>query len=153
MAQLILKHIENPVCTLVNTLPSPTRGNQGFGPIGLSANSADLECGDRIVIPVGIKNNKIPLKAASAMNDSGSLTQFIDPEFTQGLGLQLDPKSVPEFLIVVDGCRVAPLTHTCTLDLLIDQHLETVTFQVTKLAGWKMILGKTWLKKHNPVID
>ena len=69
------------------------------------------------------------------------------------MDLQLDPKSVPESLIVADGYRAAPLTYTCTLDLLIDQHLETVTFQVTKLAGWQMILGKTWLKKHNPVID
>ena len=155
MAQLILERIENSVCTLVNTLTSTARGNQGFGSTGLSANSTDLGCGDPMVIPVAIKenNNKMPRKPASAMIDSGASTQFIDPEFAPGLGLQLDPKSVPESLIVVDGRRAAPLKHTCTLDLLIDQHLETVTFQVTKLAGWQMIKGKTWLKKHNPIID
>ena len=53
----------------------------------------------------------------------------------------------------MDGHEAAPLTHTYTIDLLIDQHLETLTFQVTKLAGWQMILGKTWLKKHNSVIN
>ena len=37
--------------------------------------------------------------------------------------------------MVVDGRKAAPLTHTYTLDLLIDQHLETLTFQVAKLAG------------------
>ena len=143
MAQLILESIENPECILVETLPGTTRGDQGFGSTGLSANSADLRCGDPMVIPVAIKNNKIPWKSASAMIYSGAWTQFIDPGFAQELGLQLDPKSVPESLIVVDGRRAAPLTHTCTLDLLIDQHLETITCQVTQLAGWQMILQKT----------
>ena len=150
MAQLILEHIKNPECVLVDSLPVTNRGTQGFGSTGLA--TADLGCGDPMVIPVAIKNKKT-LKPALAMIDSGASTQFIDPEFAQGLRLQLDPKSVPESSIVVDGRRAAPLTHTCTLDLLIDQHLETVTFQVTKLAGWQMILGKTWLKKHNPIID
>ena len=55
---------------------------------------------------------------------------------------------------MVDGREAtSQLTHTCTMNLTIDQYLETLTFQVTKLAGWDMILGKTWLKKHNPVID
>ena len=126
IAQLILEHIENPVCT--------TCRNQGFGSTALSANSADLGCGNPMVIPVAIKKeqNNIPWKSASAMIDSRASTQFVDPEFAQGFGLQLDLKSVPESLIVVNGRRAAPLTHTCTLDLLIDQHLETLTFQVTK---------------------
>ena len=83
------------------------------------------------------------------MIDSGASTQFIDPEFTHKLGLRLDQKAVPGALIVVDGREaVAPLTHTCTLDLTRDQRLETLTLQVTKFAGWQIILGKTWLKKH-----
>ena len=56
---------------------------------------------------------------------SGASTQFIDPDFARQLGLPLDPKPVPEALIVVDGCKAAPLTHSCTIDLMIDQHLET----------------------------
>ena len=61
---------------------------------------------------------------------------------------------MPETLIVVDGREAeSQLTHTCTLGLTVNQHLETFTFQVTKLAGWNMILGKTWFKRHNPVID
>ena len=98
-----------------------------------------------MVIPIAIKKKKDnkPWKSASAMIDSGTSTQFIHLEFGQGLGLQLDPKPVLESLVVVDGRKTAPLTHTCTLNLLIVQHLESLTFQVTKLAGWQMILGKT----------
>ena len=88
------------------------------------------------------------------MIDSGASTQFLDLDFAVKNNLPLDLKPKPETLIVVDGREAtSQLTHTCTMNLTIDQHLETLTFQVTKLAGWNMILGKTWLKKHNPVID
>ena len=79
MAQLILERIENPECILVESLPITTCGNQGFGSTGISANSADLGCGDPMVIPVAIKNRS--WKQASAIIDSGASTQFIDPDF------------------------------------------------------------------------
>ena len=103
MAQLILERIKNPACVLVDSLPVTSQGTQGFGSIRLA--TADLGYGDPIVIPVAVKenNNKIPWKPAPVMIDSGAMTQFIDPEFGQGLGLQLDPKSVPELFIMVDG--------------------------------------------------
>jgi hypothetical protein len=39
------------------------------------------------------------------------------------------------------------------VQLLIDQHLENVVFQITKLGGVPLILGKTSLRRHNPLID
>ena len=103
-----------------------------------------------MVIPVNILGQSVlgqnPVKG-SAMIDCSASTQFIDRDFTQNLNLTLDLKPKPETLIVVDEQESENrLTHTCTIDLMTDQHLETVTFQVTKLAGWQMILGKTWLK-------
>ena len=68
------------------------------------------------------------------MIDSGASTELINLEFAERLSLRLDLKLVPESLIVVDGRKVAPLTLTCTLDLLMDEHLESLTFQVTKLV-------------------
>ena len=103
-----------------------------------------------MIIPVHL-NKDI---TASAMIASGASTQFIDLDFAVKNNLPLTLKPTPETLIVVDEIEAEnQLTHTCTLDLTVDQHLETLTFQVTKLAGWNMILGKTWLKRHNPVID
>ena len=155
MAQLILERIENPECVLVNSLPETKRGNRGFSSTGIYVNSADLGCGDPMVIPVAIRKNNCQESSlsTSAMIDSGASTQFIDPDFASQFGLTLDLKPIPESPIVVDGHESTPLTHTCTLDLLIDQYLETLTFQVTKLAGCQMILGTTWLKKHNSAIN
>ena len=31
--------------------------------------------------------------------------------------------------------------------------MEEVVFQVTKLPGWNIIVGKSWLARHNPTID
>ena len=78
------------------------------------------------------------------MIDYGASTQFIDSELVRKLGLPLKEKSHLKQLIVLDGRETeVSLTHTCTLKLLIDQHLKTIVFQITKCAGWKLILGKT----------
>ena len=79
--------------------------------------------------------------AGSAIIDSGESMQFIKLEFAVKKILPLTLKPKPETLIVVDGREAEnQLTHTCTLSLTVDQHLETLTFQVTKLAGCNMIL-------------
>ena len=153
MAQLILTRILTPeIEPVLGELPITIRGTSGFGSTGIfsiSVNSTDLGCDEPMVIPVSIGDI-----TGSAMIDSGASTQFLDLDFAVKYKLPLDLKTNPDTLIVVDGREAeTQLTHTCTLNLTIDQHLETLTFQVTKLAGWNMILGKTWLKKHNPVID
>ena len=123
MAQLILERIENPEWILVNELPMSKRGSKGFGYTGI--NSADLGCNEPMIIPVHL-NKDI---TASAMIDSGASTQFIDLDFAVKNNLPLTMKPTPETLIVVDRREAEnQLTHTCTLDLPVDQHLETLTF-------------------------
>jgi hypothetical protein len=89
------------------------------------------------------------------MVDCGATSQFIDQDFALKNGLKLRRKAVPEVLTVVDGRTsvAGDLTHEVTIQLLIDQHLENVVFQVTKLGSVPLILGKTWLRRHNPLID
>jgi hypothetical protein len=89
------------------------------------------------------------------MVDCGATSQFIDQDFALKNGLKLRRKAVPEVLTVVDGRTsvAGDLIHEVTIQLLIDQHLENVVFQVTKLGSVPLILGKTWLRRHNPVID
>ena len=166
MAQMILESIQNPDTQHVDSLPDTSRGSSGFGSTGTSrikpvpaaaatVEPTDLGCNQPMVIPVILQltsgSSPVP---GSAMIDSEASTQFLDLDFAVRNNLPLDLKPKPETLIVVDGREATnQLTHTCTMNLTIDQHLETLTLQVTKLAGWNMILGKTWLKKHNPVID
>ena len=138
MAQLILEQIENPECILVDELPETERASKCWGSTGI--NSADLGCNEPMIVPVRLNKDT----TGSAMIDSGASTQFIDLDFAIKNDLPLTLKPNPETLIVVDGREVeSQLTHTCTLDLTVDQYLETLTLQVTKLAGWNMILGKT----------
>lgn len=41
---------------------------------------------------------------------------------------------------------------TVPLQLHVGDHVETISFLITRLA-YPIILGFTWLEKHNPVID
>ena len=93
--------------------------------------------------------------STTCMIDSGASSQFMDHAFAVDNGFKLVLKSVPETLTVVDGRPSAAglLTHEVHASLLIDQHLERLVFQVTQLASYPLILGKSWLRYHNPVID
>ena len=144
MAQMILENIQNPDTQPVDSLPDTSHGSSGFGSTGMSA-VTNLGCNQPMVIPVTLQptygSSPVP---GSTMIDSGASTQFLDLDFAVKNNLPLDLKPKPETLIVVDGREAtSQLTHTCTMNLTIDQHLETLTFQVTKLASWNMILGKT----------
>jgi hypothetical protein len=91
----------------------------------------------------------------TSMIDCGATSQFMDKDFALKHGLKLRQKPIPETLTVVDGRTsvAGDLTHEVTVQLLIDQHLENVVFQITKLGGVPLILGKTSLRRHNPLID
>ena len=103
----------------------------------------NLGCNQPMVIPVTLQHTGTPVPS-SAMINSRVSTQFLDLDFAVKNNLPLDLKPKPETLIVVDGREAtSQLTHTCTMNLTIDQHRETLTFQVNKLASWNMILGKT----------
>lgn len=91
----------------------------------------------------------------SAMIDSGASTQFMDYQYARDRNLKFKKKKTPLPLVVVDGRPSAAgmITHEVRVRLQIDQHLEILTFQLTKLGGYDLILGKSWLKRHNPPID
>ena len=117
MAKLILEQIENPECIQVNALPETEPAYKGFESTGI--NSANLGCNEPMILPVRL-NKKT---TGSAMIDSGASTQFIELDFAVKNNLHLTLKPKPETLIVVDGSEAeSQPTHTCTLDLTIDQH-------------------------------
>ena len=81
---------------------------------------------------------------ATCMIDSGASSQFINHDFAMKLNLKLDRKKKPKALVLANGVhsKVGQIMHTCTLKLMINQHLENFTFHITKLAGWNLIVGK-----------
>ena len=87
--------------------------------------------------------------------DSSASSQFIDVDYMGRMNLEMTLKPECQDLILADGkpSPIGKITYTCTLKLTINQHKENLTFQVTKLAGWELIVRKPWLQKHNPLID
>jgi len=102
--------------------------------------SGELGSEDPLILPCLVNENH----SASCMIDSGASSQFLDLNFALSLNLPLDLKKKPEDLVLADGVcsKIGQITHTCFLRLTIDQHMEDLTFHVTKLAGWNMIIGK-----------
>jgi len=119
----------------------------------LSSVSVSGELGSEypFILPCLVNENH----SASCIIDSGASSQFIDLDFALSLNLPLDFKRKPEDLVLADGVRskVGQITHACSLRLTIDQHMEDLTFHLTKLAGWNMIISKPWLRRHDPTID
>src|SRR5690606_28628120 len=89
--------------------------------------------------------------STAAMVDCGATSQFINQSFCEEKGLKLIKKRVLETLHLVDGnlALAGLITHEVHLQLMIDQHLENLVFQVTRLGKTPLILGKSWLRRHN----
>jgi hypothetical protein len=132
-----------------STLESPSRASHAIS--AGSLHSPDLGSEAPIILGCLLDGHV----GGTAMVDCGATSQFIDQDFALKNGFKLRRKAVPEVLTVVDGRTsvAGDLTHEVTIQLLIDQHLENVVFQVTKLGSVPLILGKTWLRRHNPLID
>ena len=88
------------------------------------------------------------------MADSGATSLFIDEHFARSHGFKLRLKERPDTLQVVDGRESAAGLIRFEVDvfLSIGNHYEYVTFQVTTLANYPMILGKAWFNRHDPSI-
>lgn len=99
-----------------------------------------------------IINDSLP---CTCMVDSGATSVFIDAHFVSTHKLATKKKKYPESLKVVDGRNSAAgqITHEVDLNLQIDQHVERITFQVTQIAGYPIVLGKAWLDRHDPEIS
>ena len=118
--------------------------------------SGDLGSEEPLTLPAIIRQSAIvnankldfdlepELVPANLMIDSGASSQFIDREYAEKHNLTLTLKNKPENLILADGKAsiVGQITHTCTLRLAIDQHMEDLVFHITKLSGWDIIVGK-----------
>ena len=93
--------------------------------------------------------------ATEAMVDTGATRDFINQDFIDWT--KLPTRKLSQLIPVynVDGT----LNEASSIDKVVDiimtynGHLEHILFAVTQLGKQSMILGFTWLKKHNPEID
>ena len=87
--------------------------------------------------------------------DCGATGKFIDQNYTQRQGLELEKLEEPIKVYNVDGTLNKRGTIKYFVDLIIQIHGRTCKerFLVTGLGKQKIILGFPWLKKMNPIIN
>ena len=104
---------------------------------------------------IGIASKSREFQNIPALLDSGANATFIDKAVTNRLGLTLEALTNPIHVFNVDGSRnlAGDVTHAVNLTVDFLGHREELRAKVTNLGKNSLILGYTWLKKHNPSID
>ena len=110
------------------------------------------DLGHSPLLTLNIRLNGIP---TTAMVDSGATSVFIDQGFVKRHNLIPRQKSSPQPLTVADGRQSSGglVTQEIDLSMQVLQHSEQLTFHVTSLPQFPVILGRSWLNKHNPEIS
>ena len=112
--------------------------------------------GRELILDVGVTTPRSQdYKTVPALLDSGANATFIDISVAERLGLPLTPLTNPIRVFNVDGSRnsAGDVTHTTTILMEYLGHREELIAEVTNLGKNSLILGYTWLQKHNPSID
>ena len=87
--------------------------------------------------------------------DTGATGDFIDQDFVTREKLPTRKLSQPIPVYNVDGTLNEARSIREVVDVIMtyEQHSEHILLAVTRLGKQSMILGFTWLDKHNPEID
>ena len=112
--------------------------------------------GRELILDVGLATQRSQdYTTVPALLDSGANATFIDASVAERLGLPLIPLNAPIRVFNVDGSRnsAGDVTHTTTILMEYLGHHKELSAEVTNLGKNSLILGYTWLQKHNPSID
>ena len=94
-------------------------------------------------------------KSMTALLDSGATGMFIDREYVKKSGFTTRTLSNLIPVQNVDGTpnEAGSIMDVVELNLRYWNHAEQVFFAVTNLGKQNVIMGHTWLRKHNPDIN
>jgi len=95
------------------------------------------------------------VKSVNSFVNSRATGEFIDRHYAKSNWLHTQKLSKPIPVYNVDGTlnEAGSITEVVDLILRYWNHLEQTLFTVTGLGKQKLILGHSWLQKHNPEID
>jgi hypothetical protein len=90
-----------------------------------------------------------------ALVDCGATGDFIDSEYVISHNLPVRPLLQPIPVLNVDGSPNQAGGITGVVDVVVDYkgHSERLQLAITQLGKQHVILGYSWLQKHNPEID
>ena len=109
-----------------------------------------------IMLPIHLKTTDTMEEASTeAMVDTGATGDFIDQDFVARAKLPTHKLSQPIPVYNVDGTanEAGSIHEVVDMIMTYNQHSERILLAVTRLGKQSMILGFTWLDKHNPEID
>ena len=91
----------------------------------------------------------------NALVDCGATGLFVDTEYVRSNNLSPRRLTTPIPVYNIDGTanEAGAITEIADIILRYKGHAERTQFAVTSLGKQNMILGFTWLRKHNPEID
>jgi len=95
------------------------------------------------------------VKSDNSFMDNGATGEFIDRHYAKSNWLHTRKLSEPIPVYNVDRTlnKAGSITEVVDLILRYRNHSEQTLFAVTSLGKQKLILGHSWLQKHNPEID
>ena len=104
---------------------------------------------------IGVASKSHRFQTIPALLDSRANTTFIDKDIAERMGLMLEALANPIRVFNMDrSCNSAgDITHAVNITVDFLGHREELHAEVTNLRKNSLILGYTWLKKHNPSID
>ena len=109
-----------------------------------------------IMVPIHLKMTDTMEEASTeAMVDTGATGDFLDQDFVNQAKLPTRKLSQPIPVYNVDGTlnEAGSIREVVDMIMTYDGHSERILLAITRLGKQSMILGMTWLNKHNPEID
>jgi len=99
--------------------------------------------------------NTAERKSVLSLVDSGATGELIDRHYAKSCRFNLLKLSTPIPVYNVDGTpnEAGDITEVVDFILRYKNHSERTLFAVSNLGKQKMILGHSWLRKHNPEIN
>ena len=87
--------------------------------------------------------------------DCGATGLFMDTKWAKGNFISMTELEYPILVYNVDSSRnsVGSITHEAMLIMIHKGHREKIRFEICDLGKVNLIIGHTWLKKHNLEID
>lgn len=95
---------------------------------------------------------KVNAESATVLIDCGATKNFISQSFAQRLKLKTNPRQARAVVLADGSEHNSPLTSSKAY-LRVGRYSEKLPFYVLPLTHCNVILGKSWLAKHNPQID
>jgi hypothetical protein len=107
-----------------------------------------------MLLPVAIGTKKHTVKT-QAFLDCGASGEFMDSEFVKLHNIPLIKLSKPQITRNADGTqnKRGVVTHKAVINLRVNRKEDLTTFFITGLGKDNIILGLTWLRKHNPTVN